>query len=69
MTIPVIPGHRGHTHLARPDGERERLRQTFDQAAGRYDRVRPDWERVYPAEEYIELLGTFSGHLAMAAGR
>lgn len=25
-----------------------------------------DWERVYPAEEYIELLGTFSGHLAMA---
>jgi len=25
-----------------------------------------DWERVYPAEEYIELLETFSGHLAMA---
>ena len=25
-----------------------------------------DWERVYPAEEYIELLGTFSGHLVMA---
>ena len=25
-----------------------------------------DWERVYSAEEYIELLGTFSGHLAMA---
>jgi hypothetical protein len=25
-----------------------------------------DWERVYPAEEYIELLNTFSGHLAMA---
>ena len=24
-----------------------------------------DWERVYPAEEYIELLSTFSGHLAM----
>jgi SAM-dependent methyltransferase len=24
------------------------------------------WERVYPAEEYIELLETFSGHLAMA---
>jgi SAM-dependent methyltransferase len=24
-----------------------------------------DWERVYPAEEYIELLDTFSGHLAM----
>ena len=25
-----------------------------------------DWERVYQAEEYIELLDTFSGHLAMA---
>jgi SAM-dependent methyltransferase len=25
-----------------------------------------DWERVYGAEEYIELLSTFSGHLAMA---
>jgi SAM-dependent methyltransferase len=25
-----------------------------------------DWERVYHAEEYIELLNTFSGHLAMA---
>jgi SAM-dependent methyltransferase len=25
-----------------------------------------DWERVYPTEEYIELLSTFSGHLAMA---
>jgi SAM-dependent methyltransferase len=25
-----------------------------------------DWERVYGAEEYIELLSTFSGHLIMA---
>jgi SAM-dependent methyltransferase len=25
-----------------------------------------DWERIYSAEEYIELLGTFSGHLTMA---
>ena len=25
-----------------------------------------DWERVYQAEEYVELLNTFSGHLAMA---
>ena len=24
-----------------------------------------DWERIYHAEEYIELLSTFSGHLAM----
>jgi SAM-dependent methyltransferase len=26
-----------------------------------------DWERVYSAGEYIELLSTFSGHIAMAA--
>ncbi len=26
-----------------------------------------DWERVYTAEEYIGLLGTFSGHLSMAS--
>jgi hypothetical protein len=25
-----------------------------------------DWERVYDAEESIELLSTFSGHLSMA---
>jgi len=25
-----------------------------------------DWEQVYDAEEYIELLSTFSGHLSMA---
>jgi len=25
-----------------------------------------DWERVYAAEEYIDLLRTFSGHIAMA---
>ena len=25
-----------------------------------------DWERVYGAEEYIELLSTFSGRLSMA---
>jgi SAM-dependent methyltransferase len=25
-----------------------------------------DWEQVYSAEEYIELLSTFSGHIAMA---
>jgi hypothetical protein len=39
------------------------------EASGLFDVVAVrhyDWERVYPAEEYIELLSTFSGHLAMA---
>ena len=26
-----------------------------------------DWDRIYSAEEYIELLSTFSGHLSMAS--
>lgn len=39
------------------------------EASGRFEvtAVRHyDWVRVYDADEYIELLGTFSGHLAMA---
>ena len=36
----------------RPDAERERLRQTFDQAADSYDRVRPD----YPDELFDDLV-------------
>jgi SAM-dependent methyltransferase len=38
------------------------------EASGRFEvaAVRQyDWERVYDAEEYIELLSTFSGHLSM----
>jgi len=34
------------------DGEREQLRQTFDQAAGSYQRARPD----YPAELFGDLI-------------
>ena len=36
----------------RPDAERERLRQTFDQAADSYDRVRPE----YPDELFDDLV-------------
>ncbi len=28
-----------------------------------------DWERIYPVEEYINLLNTFSGHILMDAGK
>lgn len=28
-----------------------------------------DWEISYSAEEYIRLLGTFSGHIAMDGGK
>ena len=43
---------RWHTGPVRPDDERERLRQTFDQAADSYDRVRPD----YPDELFDDLV-------------
>jgi hypothetical protein len=39
------------------------------EASGLFQVVRVrhfDWERVYDAEGYIELLDTFSGHIAMA---
>jgi hypothetical protein len=39
------------------------------EASGRFEVVavsQYDWEIVYTAEEYIELLTTFSGHIAMA---
>jgi SAM-dependent methyltransferase len=61
----------------RPPGQREPRPQPGEQPDDRADieanglfevtAVRHyDWERAYRAEEYIELLGTFSGHLAMA---
>jgi ubiquinone/menaquinone biosynthesis C-methylase UbiE len=36
----------------REDGERERLRETFDRTAGRYHRARPD----YPEALYNDLV-------------
>jgi SAM-dependent methyltransferase len=35
-----------HTCPVQTDGERERLRQTFDEAAGIYDRVRPEYPQA-----------------------
>jgi SAM-dependent methyltransferase len=52
MTTAAAGDHRWHTGPVRPDAERERLRQTFDQAAENYDRVRPD----YPDELFDDLV-------------
>jgi SAM-dependent methyltransferase len=57
-----------------PDAVRVRPGELEDDRAGieesglfKVTEVRQyDWERVYRAEEYIELLNTFSGHLSMA---
>jgi SAM-dependent methyltransferase len=60
----VPPG----TRWLRP-GELEERRDEIE--AGRLFEVvhirHFDWERVYDADGYIELLNTFSGHIAMAA--
>ena len=58
-----------------PDAVRARPGELEDdragiEASGRFEvtGVRQyDWARVYRAEEYIELLNTFSGHLSMAS--
>ena len=55
--------------LFRSPGELEDDRAGIE-ASGRFEvtGVRQyDWARVYRAEEYIELLNTFSGHLSMAS--
>src|SRR5258708_29080270 len=46
------PGHRWQNCRVRTDEDRERLRQTFDAAAARYDRVRPE----YPGALYDDLV-------------
>ena len=37
------PGHRWQNCRVHTEEERKRLRQTFDAAAARYDRVRPEY--------------------------
>jgi SAM-dependent methyltransferase len=51
----------------RPDEERERLRQTFDQAAGIYDRVRPDYPEALFGD-LIALAGLVPGDRLLEIG-
>ena len=52
MTTGLGPDHRWHTDPVPPEDDRERLRQTFDRAAGRYDRARPG----YPEALFDDLI-------------
>ena len=55
----------------RPGRDRENCRSEADdiEASGLFSVVHVrqfDWETVYTAAEYIDLISTFSGHIAMA---
>ena len=53
MTARSAQDHRWQNGRVHADEDRQRLRQTFDRAAGRYDRVRPD----YPEALFDRLAG------------
>ena len=51
------------------DGEKARLRATFDEAALLYDEVRATrqylWDETYDAAGYLRVLDTYSGHRSL----
>lgn len=57
----------GHS-WPRPDGLEERRSEIDESGLFEVVDIRQfDWETIYDAECYIELLGSFSGHIAMEA--
>jgi len=67
MTTRLAPGHRWHTYPVNSEEERERLRQTFDRAAERYDRVRPEYPEVL-FDDLIALAGLAPGDHLLEVG-
>jgi SAM-dependent methyltransferase len=67
MTTRLVPDHRWHTCPVRPNHERERLRHTFDLAAGIYDRVRPDYPEAL-FDDLIALAGLAPGDHLVEVG-
>ncbi|HEV2933936.1 MAG TPA: hypothetical protein VGY96_12455, partial [Streptosporangiaceae bacterium] len=53
--------------MMRPDDERERLRETFDQAGEIYDRVRPDYPETL-FDDLVELAGLVPGDRLLEVG-
>jgi SAM-dependent methyltransferase len=67
MTGSAGQDHRWHTWPVPGDDERERLRQTFDQAAEIYDRARPDYpEALY--DDLVALAGLVPGDHLLEVG-
>ena len=67
MTTGVGPAHRWHTDRVPSEDERERLRQTFDRAAGRYDRARPRYPEAL-FDDLIALAGLTPGDHLLEVG-
>ena len=67
MTTRLALDHRWHTYPVHKEEERERLRQTFDRAAERYDRVRPDYPEIL-FDDLIALAGLAPGDHLLEVG-
>ena len=67
MTARMDPGRRWQNCRVHTDSDRERLRQTFDAAAARYDRVRPEYPEAL-FDDLVALAGLRSGDELLEVG-
>jgi SAM-dependent methyltransferase len=67
MTARVDPGHRWQNCRVHADEDRERLRRTFDAAAARYDRVRPEYPEAL-FDDLVALAGLTPGDRLLEVG-
>ncbi len=67
MTTRMVPGHRWQNCRVHTDEDRERLRQTFDAAAARYDRVRPEYPEAL-FDDLVALAGLTPGDELLEVG-
>ena len=67
MTTRMVPGHRWQNCRVPTDEDRERLRQTFDAAAARYDRVRPEYPEAL-FDDLVALAGLTPGDHLLEVG-
>jgi SAM-dependent methyltransferase len=67
MLFRAARNHRCDTGPVRPDDERERLRETFDQVAESYDRIRPEYPEVL-FDDLVALTGLLPGDRVVEVG-
>ena len=59
--------HRCDTGPVQPDDERERLRETFDQVAESYDRIRPEYPEAL-FDDLVAVTGLVPGDRVIEVG-